>query len=53
MQATPSLWKLLVETGWESSSGFKILCGGEALSRQLADAVIETQQFGLESLWTD
>ena len=41
MQATPSLWKLLVETGWQSRRGFKILCGGEALSRQLADELLK------------
>jgi amino acid adenylation domain-containing protein len=41
MQATPSLWKLLVETGWQSGSGFKILCGGEALSRRLADEFLK------------
>ena len=40
MQATPSMWSLLVETGWESKSGFKILCGGDMLSRQLADQLL-------------
>ena len=32
MQATPSLWKLLLESGWEHKNNFKILCGGEARS---------------------
>lgn len=40
MQATPSMWKLLVEAGWERGDEFKILCGGEALSRQLADQLL-------------
>ncbi|MBM2804326.1 MAG: non-ribosomal peptide synthetase, partial [Deltaproteobacteria bacterium] len=40
MQATPSLWKLLLENGWERNNNFKILCGGEALSRQLADQLL-------------
>ena len=41
MQATPSLWKLLQESGWKGNSDFKILCGGEALSRQLADQLLD------------
>ena len=40
MQATPSLWKLLLETGWVSEPTVKILCGGEALSRPLADGLL-------------
>ena len=41
MQGTPSGWKLLIEAGWKSSNGFKILCGGETLSRQLADQLLQ------------
>jgi thioesterase domain-containing protein/acyl carrier protein len=37
MQATPATWRLLVEAGWEGNSGLKILCGGEALPRELAN----------------
>ncbi len=37
MQATPSLWKLVLESGWKDNNEFKVLCGGEALSRRLAD----------------
>jgi amino acid adenylation domain-containing protein len=37
MQATPATWQMLIEAGWEGRPGFKILCGGEALSRQLAN----------------
>ena len=47
MQATPSAWKLLLDAGWRSSPDFKILCGGEVLSRQLADQLLE----GGASLW--
>jgi amino acid adenylation domain-containing protein len=36
MQATPSGWLLLLESGWEGSPGLKALCGGEALSADLA-----------------
>lgn len=36
MQATPATWRLLVEAGWQGGNNFKILCGGEALPRDLA-----------------
>ncbi|QBR70716.1 non-ribosomal peptide synthetase [Beijerinckiaceae bacterium] len=35
MQATPALWRVLLEAGLELK-GLKILCGGEALDKQLA-----------------
>lgn len=47
MQATPSTWELLLEAGWEGSDGLKILCGGEPLSRVLANQLIERSA----SLW--
>ncbi|MGQ0444040.1 MAG: amino acid adenylation domain-containing protein [Beijerinckiaceae bacterium] len=36
MQATPALWRLLLEAGL-NPKGLKILCGGEALDRKLAE----------------
>jgi amino acid adenylation domain-containing protein len=36
MQATPSTWSMLALDGWHPRSTFKILCGGEALNRELA-----------------
>ena len=36
MQATPATWGMLVEAGWTGSPGLKVLCGGEALSKDLA-----------------
>ena len=41
MQATPATWRLLVEAGWRGGPGFKALCGGEALSPDLAEALLE------------
>ena len=41
MQATPATWRLLLQAGWEGSPGLKILCGGEALSRDLAEALLK------------
>ncbi|WP_394836377.1 amino acid adenylation domain-containing protein [Pendulispora rubella] len=38
MQATPSTWRLLVQSGWRRD-GLKALCGGEALTPDLADAL--------------
>ena len=40
MQATPATWRMLLEAGWEGSPGFRALCGGEALSRDLANALV-------------
>jgi amino acid adenylation domain-containing protein/thioester reductase-like protein len=36
MQATPATWQLLLEVGWQGSKNLKILCGGEALPKKLA-----------------
>ncbi|MBY0379009.1 MAG: amino acid adenylation domain-containing protein, partial [Burkholderiales bacterium] len=36
MQATPSTWQLLIESGWNNYSGIKIISGGEALNNNLA-----------------
>lgn len=40
MQATPSTWRLLIESGWKGRTELRILCGGEALSRHLADELL-------------
>ena len=40
MQATPATWRLLLEAGWPEGHRLKMLCGGEALSRDLADALL-------------
>src|SRR5690606_33836309 len=36
LQATPATWRLLLESGWRGRAGLKMLCGGEALPRELA-----------------
>jgi amino acid adenylation domain-containing protein len=36
MQATPATWRLLVDGGWQGTAGLKVLCGGEALSSDVA-----------------
>src|SRR5690348_2606715 len=40
MQATPATWGALVGAGWTGSPGLMALCGGEALSRDLAKALL-------------
>ena len=37
MQATPATWRLLLAAQWQNSHGLKILCGGEALPRELVN----------------
>jgi amino acid adenylation domain-containing protein len=41
MQATPATWRALIEAGWQGSPTLRILCGGEALPRDLAEALIQ------------
>jgi amino acid adenylation domain-containing protein len=41
MQATPSFWQFLVESDWLGDGRMKVLCGGEALSRELAGKLLE------------
>jgi amino acid adenylation domain-containing protein len=47
VQATPTTWGMLVEAGWQGLEGLKIVCGGEALPRALANELLERG----ESLW--
>ena len=39
MQATPATWRLLIDSGWQGRKGVKVLSGGEALGRELADSL--------------
>src|SRR5207248_10571744 len=45
MQATPTTWRMLVDSGWDLAPQLKGLCGGEALpaalAEQLADLGVE------------
>jgi amino acid adenylation domain-containing protein len=41
MQATPSGWRILLEAGWKGQPRLKVLCGGEALPRDLADSLLD------------
>ncbi|MEG4940614.1 amino acid adenylation domain-containing protein [Microcoleus sp. F4-D5] len=47
MQATPATWRMLLEAGWGGNKKLKILCGGESLSPELANQLLEKSH----SLW--
>jgi amino acid adenylation domain-containing protein/thioester reductase-like protein len=40
MQATPATWRMLIAGGWQGNAKLKILCGGEAMPRSLADRLL-------------
>lgn len=40
MQATPATWRALIDNGWSGDRKLRILCGGEALPRDLADQLL-------------
>ncbi|MEW6737016.1 MAG: amino acid adenylation domain-containing protein, partial [Acidobacteriota bacterium] len=40
MQATPTTWKMLIDAGWQGAKLLKVLCGGEALTAQLAEQLL-------------
>jgi amino acid adenylation domain-containing protein len=42
VQATPATWRLLLSAGWRGGQGLKLLCGGEALPRPLANQLLAT-----------
>ncbi|SDN01167.1 amino acid adenylation domain-containing protein [Daejeonella rubra] len=47
MQATPSTWRMMLESNWDESFDLKALCGGEALPKDLAQLLLEK----CSSLW--
>jgi amino acid adenylation domain-containing protein len=40
LQATPMTWQLLLEAGWRGTPRLKMLCGGEAMPRKLAEQLL-------------
>ena len=40
LQATPTLWRILLEAGFRPNPNLKMLCGGEPLPRDLADRLL-------------
>ncbi|MEO8693814.1 MAG: amino acid adenylation domain-containing protein [Acidimicrobiales bacterium] len=42
VQATPTTFSMLFEVGWTGRRGLAVLCGGEAMSRELASQLVDT-----------
>ncbi|MCB1922389.1 MAG: amino acid adenylation domain-containing protein [Gammaproteobacteria bacterium] len=40
MQATPTTWQMLLDSGWQGSPHLTALCGGEAFPRALAEELL-------------
>ncbi|MBE9498212.1 non-ribosomal peptide synthetase [Streptomyces sp. GKU 257-1] len=40
LQATPATWSMLLAAGWRGDPRLTVLCGGEALSAELAEALL-------------
>jgi len=47
LQATPTTWLMLLDSGWSSPLPIKALCGGEAMPADLAKELVEK----CDSLW--
>jgi amino acid adenylation domain-containing protein len=43
LQATPVTWRMLLDNGWKGTPGLKVLCGGEAMGKDLAERLLETR----------
>jgi len=42
MFATPVTWQFLLAAGWNGQPRLKVMCGGEAVSRELAERILAT-----------
>ncbi|MFN3874037.1 MAG: amino acid adenylation domain-containing protein [Ignavibacterium sp.] len=47
VQATPSTWKMMIDSGWNDKIKLKALCGGEPLPQDLADKLLDR----VDELW--
>ena len=41
MQATPTMWKAMVDAEWQGSKTLTLLCGGEALPKSLGEQLMQ------------
>ncbi len=41
LQATPATWRMLIDSGWSTTPGLKMLCGGEPLPPDLASELLD------------
>jgi amino acid adenylation domain-containing protein len=47
MQATPATWQMLIDAGWQGDKNLKVLCGGEAMPKDLAKWLTQN----VDSVW--
>ena len=47
MQATPTTWRILFASAWNGSKKLKVLCGGEAMPRDLGEKLFNS----VSSVW--
>lgn len=47
VQATPSTWRMIIDSGWNEKLKLKALCGGEPLTQDLADKLLDL----VDELW--
>ncbi|BDQ02803.1 amino acid adenylation domain-containing protein [Ignavibacterium sp.] len=47
VQATPSTWKMMIDSGWNEKLKIKALCGGEPLPQDIAAKLLEL----VDELW--
>jgi amino acid adenylation domain-containing protein len=47
VQATPTTWQMLLDASWTGNTALKVVCGGEALPRALAEELLSR----CASLW--
>ncbi|MEO6238624.1 MAG: amino acid adenylation domain-containing protein [Vicinamibacterales bacterium] len=40
VDATPSTWRMLIDAGWEGGDNLRAICTGEAMPRDLAEALV-------------
>jgi len=50
MQATPATWRMLLQSEWPGNPALKVLCGGEALDRELAEQ-LHTRTAGVWNMY--
>ncbi|MDB5157018.1 MAG: hypothetical protein JWR50_1725 [Mucilaginibacter sp.] len=41
MQGTPFMWRMMLEADWNEALPMKILCGGEAMTKELATSLVD------------
>lgn len=51
MQATPVSWKMMLAAGWHQQTPFKVLCGGEAFPKELANQLLEQPSLTVWNLY--